>query len=251
MLRVKKNVFLVLTLIMLTYNFSHTSIGQTAPTPNTPDRSSLDLPVGSPRSPENLLDPEEIEEDEPPKLYDEELPAEELSIIYVVDISGSMWQSCPPFTGLDGNSTTGNRLDRAKVEIIRSISALTENYTFNIISYHCAMVQWRPERANAIAPNKADASGWTMALHPGGGTGTGPATALALSDKDNFTVALLSDGWPGCGATGGMVGHLQTIVLSNTQGAKIHTFGISTYGAAEQFLRDIATTSGGVYYPVD
>jgi hypothetical protein len=48
-----------------------------------------------------------------------------------------------------------------------------------------------------------------------------------------------------------MVGHLQTIVLSNTQGAKIHTFGISTYGAAEQFLRDIATTSGGVYYPVD
>ena len=250
MLRVKKNVFLVLTLIMLTYNFGHTSTGQTAPAPNTPDRPSMDLPIGMPRSPENLLDPEEIEEDEPPKLYDEELPAEELSIIYVVDTSGSMWASCPPFTGLDGNSTSGNRLDRAKVEIIRSISALTENYTFNIISYHCSMVQWRPERADAIAPNKADASGWTMALRPGGGTGTGPATALALSDKDNYTVALLSDGWPGC-APGGMAGHLQTIVLSNTQGAKIHTFGISTYGVAEQFLRDIATTSGGVYYPVD
>ena len=136
MLRVKKNVFLVLALIMLTYNFGHTSTGQTAPVPKTPNRSSLDLPVGSPRSPEDLVDPVEIEEDEPPKLYDEELPVEELSIIYVVDISGSMWHSCPPFTGLDGNSTNGNRLDRAKVEIIRSISALTENYTFNIISYH-------------------------------------------------------------------------------------------------------------------
>ena len=246
MLKIKKIIFLLLALSLIALPSS----AQTAPTPNTPNRTSMDLPVGTPRSPENLVDPEEIDEDEPPKLYDEELPAEELSIIYVVDISGSMWASCPPFAGLDGNSTSGNRLDRAKVEIIRSISALTENYTFNIISYHCSMVQWRPERADAIAPNKADASGWTMALHPGGGTGTGPATALALSDKDNYTVALLSDGWPGC-EPGGMTGHLQTIVLSNTQGAKIHTFGISTYGAAEQFLRDIATSSGGVYYPVD
>jgi len=251
MLKIKKIIFLLLALSLIALPSS----AQTAPKKPTskpaPARDDIDMPVGGPRSDEQMADVEEIDEDEPPKLYDEELPVEELSIIYVVDISGSMWHSCPPFTGLDGNSTNGNRLDRAKVEIIRSISALTENYTFNIISYHCSMVQWRPERADAIAPNKADASGWTMALYPGGGTGTGPATALALSDKDNYTVALLSDGWPGCSTPGGMAGHLQTIALSNTQGAKIHTFGISTYGAAEQFLRDIATTSGGVYYPVD
>tara|TARA_Y100000590_G_scaffold419755_1_gene521775 strand:- start:7420 stop:8178 length:759 start_codon:yes stop_codon:yes gene_type:complete len=213
--------------------------------------NDIDLPVGEPRSPEEMADVIDPEEDDPPKLYDEDLPTEELSIIYVIDVSGSMWHSCPPYTGLDGTSTTGNRLDRAKVEVIRSISALTENYTFNIISYHCALTQWRPQRAKAVEPNKSDAYGWVMLLRPGGGTGTGPAAALALSDKENYTVALLSDGWPGCGIPGAMSGHLQMILLSNTQGAQVHTFGINTYGAAEQFLRDIATNTGGVYYPVN
>ena len=251
MLKIKKIIFLLLALSLIALPSS----AQTAPKKPTrskpaPARDDIDMPVGGPRSAEQMADVMEVEEDEAPKLYDEDLPVEELSIIYVVDISGSMWCSCPDWTGLDGNIESGNRLDRAKVEIIRSISALTENYTFNIIAYHCAMRQWRPNRDDATPPNKADASAWVMALHPGGGTGTGPAAALALADKDNYTVALLSDGWPGCGAGGGMSAHLQMILLADTQGAQVHTFGINTYGGAEQFLRDIATNTGGNYFSV-
>jgi hypothetical protein len=249
MLKIKKLIFFLLALSLIALPAFAQTTSKKLPSTKKAANSSLDLPVGGPQDLSAQQDPEEIDEEEPPKLYDEDLPMEELSIIYVVDISGSMWCSCPDWTGLDGNVESGNRLDRAKVELVRSISALTENYTFNIIAYHCAMRQWRPTRDKATPPNKADASAWVMALHPGGGTGTGPAAALALADKDNYTVALLSDGWPGC-MGGGMAAHLQMILASDTQGAQVHTFGINTYGSAEQFLRDVATNTGGTYFPV-
>ncbi len=219
--------------------------------PKTPDHGKeIDLPLEKPDTSVREDEDDDFSEDGDIPLYDEDVPTEGDSIYYVIDISGSMSWGTQTFTGLDGNTVTGNRLDRAKVELQRSISALTEDFKFNIIAYHCSASRWRSSRQDATPQNKSSASAWVRALQATGATGTGPAVALALGDKDNKTVALLSDGAPNCGASG-FAGHTNMILGANTQGAVIHCFGIGAYGQFENFLRNIAQRTGGTYIPVN
>ena len=193
--------------------------------------------------------------------YGQEVPTETTSIIYVVDLSGSMNGGRTDFTGLDGQATTGSKLDRAKVELIRSIQTLSEDVEFNVFAYDCDLRRWSPSRLRAEPGAKQSAISWVGLLSAAGATGTGPAVAAALGDKSNFTVVLLSDGAPNCigsgwvdefGTSGGVIGgHLSMIQSNNTQGTKIHCFGIAAYGEFERFLRDVASTSGGRYYSVN
>jgi len=225
--------------------------GTGAPTtPTGPDHGKeIDLPIGGPAAGFAEEDPQPPEEDDTPEFYDEDIPTRSESIIYVIDQSGSMGWGSTTYTGLDGRPTTGTPLDRAKCELIRSINALTEDYYFNIIAYDCDTRRWRASRQQATPANKASAAGWIGALRDMGATGTGPAMALALADKDNLTVVLLSDGAPNCGANG-FSGHRNMIRSANTQHAVIHTFGIGAYGEFEQFLRDVASDAGGRYVAV-
>lgn len=211
----------------------------------------IDLPIGAPQDGYSMEweDDDPPDEDDGPSLYDEDLPTETDSLIYVIDISGSMDWGNSSYTGLDGNPTSGTKLDRAKVELIRSVGQLTDDFEFNVVAYDCNMRRWAPARQKADAGNKTSAAQWVGGLSAGGATGTGPATALALGDKENYTVILLSDGAPNCGASG-TSGHLSMIAGANTQGATIHTFGIAATGQFEAFLRTIADTTGGRYYPV-
>ncbi|GIW72374.1 MAG: hypothetical protein KatS3mg102_1916 [Planctomycetota bacterium] len=223
--------------------------GTGAPAPAAPDHGdTMDMPFAKPdtsyREDEDQYDEGDV------TFYDEDVPTRGDSLYFVIDISGSMSWGTYSYTGLDGNTTTGNRLDRAKVELVRAISALTEDFHFNVVAYHCSSSRWRPQRVQATPENKASASAWVNALEATGATGTGPAVALALSDKENFTVVLLSDGAPNCGASG-FSGHLNMINSANTQGAVINTFGIGAYGEFENFLRQVAEMNGGTYVPVN
>jgi hypothetical protein len=219
--------------------------------PKTPDHGKeIDLPLEKPDTSVREDEDSDFNEDGDIPLYDEDVPSEGDSIYYVIDISGSMGWGSHTYTGLDGNTTSGTRLDRAKVEVQRSILALTDDFKFNIVAYHCSASRWRSQRQEATDQNKSSAGQWVNALRATGATGTGPATALALGDKDNKTVALLSDGAPNCGASG-FSGHANMISGANTQGAIIHTFGIGAYGQFENFLRGIAQGSGGNYIPVN
>ncbi len=223
----------------------------TSPTGPTHGRE-IDLPIGGPISGFEEEDPVEPTEDDGPTLYDEDIPVESDSIIYVIDVSGSMGWDVTTYTGLDGNPTSGNRLDRAKVELIRSIQGLPENFTFNIVAYDCDMRRWAPGRQQANMAAKASAINWVNGLRPGGATGTGPAVALGLQERDNLTIALLSDGDPNCPYDYNSIpNHLQCILSANQQGAVVHCFGIRAYGEFEQFLRDVASRTGGVYYPIN
>ncbi|MFC1706381.1 hypothetical protein ACFL59_06090 [Planctomycetota bacterium] len=224
----------------------------TGPGASADHGAEIDLPVGNPA--DGMAIPDEDPRDDPneddgPRLYDEDLPTETDSIIYVIDISGSMDWGNSSYTGLDGNPTTGSKLERAKVELIKSVAQLTEEFEFNIIAYDCSMRRWSGTRQRATAANKSAARQWVQGLSAGGATGTGPAGALALQEKDNFTIAILSDGAPNCGASG-IPGHLNMILSANSQGAKCHTFGIAATGQFEAFLRSIADQTGGNYYPV-
>jgi hypothetical protein len=231
--------------------------GTTAPTgPSTAaPGADIDLPVGAGTSfseDKHEDPPPPPNEGEPPKIYNEDIPTKTDSLIFVIDVSGSMDSYDGGYTGLDGQPADGSRLDRAKVELSRAVQGLKEDFKFNILAYDCDTYPWMPARQQATPAVKASALGWVGRLQALGATGTGPAVCRALQEKDNFTVVLLSDGAPNCiGDNDGSIDdHRQMIRAGNTQGAVIHTFGIGCYGEFEQFLKDVASDSGGKFVKV-
>lgn len=197
-------------------------------------------------------------------LYGEELPTEEDEIIYIIDISGSMGWGTQTYTDLNGNPTSGSKLDRAKVEVIRSIQGMPETLRFNVVAYNCQSQFWEPELRPSTPNYKAAAAEWVNGLQSSGGAATGPAVRDALMGPGSSTIALISNTPPGCGADPAVVrdeepigrgwrgfdGHLQMITDTNTGGARIHTIGLQTHGRFVTFLSSIASRTGGTYVAV-
>lgn len=197
----------------------------------------LDLPV-LPNEPKVVEAPRHvpIPSDEPPvTFFGEEIFLDEDSIIFVMDRSASMIHE--------------GRMIKAKEELTRAIEALSENISFNIITFDCTMMEFKPQIVKASDENKAHAIAWVNSILLGGGTGSGPAVSLALNDKENRTVVPLTDGEPTCGFD--TKEHLQMIKAANTQGAKINVFGISAYGEYRAWCQKVASENGGNYYDVN
>jgi hypothetical protein len=211
--------------------------------------AELDLPIGVAKQTVEDEPQKPPSEDEPPKIYDEDIPTKTDSIIFVLDISGSMNYGESSYTGLDGNPTSGTKLERAKMELTRCILGLKDTFQFNIIAFDCDITNWMPARQQATPAMKASAVGWTNRIQARGATGTGPATAKALAEKDNFTVVLLTDGYPNCigNRDGSMEEHRRMIRAANTQAAVIDVFGIQAYADMEEFCKNVAHDSGGKY----
>lgn len=243
------------------------------------DVSDLDLPVVDPRlqivdttgkgrvdpvAPTPLPNVEDPRDIPLPSIYGEEIPVESDSLYYVIDISGSMDADEQPYITVDGNKAVGKRIDRAKAELTRSIYGLSENFSFNVIAFDCSMFMWRQQLQKATAENKQLAVSWVMALVPTGSTGTGPAVSLALADKINRTVVLITDGAPNCGVpafssfytTGSydpfVTAHQHRIMIQNqnTSHARINVFGIAASGIYRSFCQNVASDSGGSYIDV-
>lgn len=221
-----------------------------------------DLPVGVIREPDNppppaepVTDPEE--DDNGPEFFDEEVPNAGEAIIYVVDRSSSMSLPVDPYVGLDGNVVAnGTRLDYVKTELKRSINSLSSSFTFNLIVYDECIEQWRPGRQQASSSKKAEAMAWIDAIQPWGWTNTGGATSLALSDSDNRTVLLLSDGAPNfldCAQSyvADFETHKSIIRQANSQQACVHTFGIGLDPETRTFLMQVAQENNGTFREVD
>lgn len=216
--------------------------------------TDLDLPVSPETYQSGALPQPEPPPDDPrdaplPVIYGEEIDSESDTIFYVLDISGSMYSDVQPYLDIDGSYQSGSRLDRAKAELIRSILGLSKNIKFNVIAYDCGTLRWSDEMREATDANKLMATVWIIALMAGGATGTGPATALALTDKENQSVVLLTDGAPNCGALD-IEQHRSMIRSHNTQGATINVFGIAASGLYRSFCQNVASDSGGAYFDV-
>jgi len=214
----------------------------------------MDLPIGTDHhaagGPVLPADPIQPEEDPPVTIYDEEVPVERGSIIYVIDVSGSMASGWEPYTNVNGHVIYGNRLSRAKAELHRSIAALPVTYRFNVVAYDCSIQPLHLATVKATDENKAEAFAWVNSLRARSATGTGPAGAVALRDLSNDTIILLTDGEPNCGAEG-FAGHRAMIRAANTHGATMHTVGIQIRRAsATAFLQSVAADNGGRYYPI-
>jgi hypothetical protein len=253
--------------------------GSTAPTPGggasggsaTPTvPTDLDLPLekpeyqGPPIPPAPTPPPpppDDPRDTPPPTIYGEEIVSENDTLIYVIDRSGSMDWDEASYVDLDGRRRTGTRMERAKAEISRSIMGLSQNFRFNIVGFDCGTVQWRSNMVPADDANKQSALAWVRRLEPQGATGTGPAVALGLRNRDNKLVVLLTDGAPNCGVpeydnswsyseNNTMNGHRRMISNANTQGAKINVFGIAASGTYRRFCQNVASDSGGSYTDV-
>ncbi|MCO5168718.1 MAG: VWA domain-containing protein [Planctomycetes bacterium] len=225
----------------------------TTPTP----AGDLDLPVEKPVAPAPTPPPApptppdrpDPRDEPPPTIYGEEISSENDTISYVLDISCSMDWDRRSYTTLEGTTASGTRLDRAKVELLRSIMGLSRNFKFNVIAYDCGTQRWQREMQEASDRNKQSAAAWVRRLTPIGATATGPACALALGDRQNMSVVLLTDGAPNCGANG-FDGHRRMISRANSQGATINVFGISASGVFRQFCQNVAADAGGSYFDV-
>ncbi|MEZ6185373.1 MAG: VWA domain-containing protein [Planctomycetota bacterium] len=214
-------------------------------------QGDLDLPLAHPTyEGDPPIDvPVEPDDDLPPTFIGEEIDSENDTIVYVIDVSGSMGWDTQSYTRPDGTVASGTRIERAQAELIRSIRGLSENFRFNVVSYDCSARTWQPAVVDATPPNKASAEAWVAALRPTGATGTGPATAVALSDRENMAVVLLTDGAPNCGANGA-AGHRRMIASANAQGASVNVFGIAASGSYRAFCQGVASDNSGVYVDV-
>ena len=189
----------------------------------------------------------------PPTMAGRNLPSS-TSVFYVIDVSGSMGWDMGQYTLPDGTTALGDRLDRAKSELVKSIRSLPSTCLFNIVSHDCDQYFWKTGMVAADDPAKTDAYAWIANLQPLGATGTGPAVAAALtSSPTNKLVVLLSDGGANCGAgdeSGSdacLAAHRQLILGANTQGAEIDVVGFDSTGSFDQFLAGIASDNGGTY----
>jgi hypothetical protein len=230
-------------------------------TTGQPDKT-VDLPVGKPdfkgQPPKPPADPPTNGDDKPPTIYGQEIKSENNTIFYVLDVSGSMGWDVGQYTAPDGSTKSGDRLDRAKAELVKSVTSLPDNFKFGMLSYDCSIY---PYDGGAMEPadasHKASAVGWIMSQQPLGGTGTGPATVQGLKAPNNKLVVLLTDGQPNCGA-GNDYGndqdlcnaHRSMIKAGNTSGCVINVYGIGATGMFKQFCMNVASDNGGSYTDV-
>ncbi len=207
-----------------------------------PPQPDLDLPVrpegympGAPAVPVRPASGDDAHDDPAPVFFGEEIAPSAGTLVYVVDVSGSM--------------RAEDRLERAKEEARKSINGLPEALRFNVVAFDCTLAKLWPSVRPATLGNKAEAWAFVERLGARSGTATGPGVALALSDREVEAVVLLTDGAPNCGAVDAS-GHRGMIRNANAQGATIDVFGIAARGLYRAFCREVAADSRGNYYDV-
>lgn len=218
----------------------------------------LQKPVEPPKPPESPPPPPPTAPDgPPPTIYGKDLITESASLIYVLDISLSMSWDPGTYSAPDGSVKTGARIDRARAQLALSIRALPKNFKFNVLAYDCLMYGWQQAMQPASDANKTSAINWVSGLTPESATGTGPAVVLALQERSNKLVVLLTDGAPNCGAGSEsefdpacLQAHLNMIRAANAQSATINVFGIGALGTFRQFCISLASQNSGSYTDV-
>jgi von Willebrand factor type A domain len=216
----------------------------------TPDTSGRRDPAPNPTS-----DP--VDEEPPPLFFGEEIVTLGQRLVFVIDRSRSMYRKVQPFEDDAGQIVVdGNRFDRARSELRRSIASLPENVEFNVVFYGTCVVSCWPSARPADAEAKAEAFAYIAGIKPDGWTNTGAAVGAALSDGAD-SVVLLSDGVPNyidCLSNLEITPqqHRAFIQQENGEGATINAFGIGVQSNqdARDFMQGVAADSGGYYIEV-
>lgn len=159
-----------------------------------------------------------------------ELETAGTKFVYVLDGSGSMTEP---------HSEARTRLERVKIELIRSIGGLPEQMEFFVIFFNRFSVPMPAEKLQpASLANKRKYLEWCMKVKGGGGTDPRAALKQAL-DLQPDVIYLLTDGVFDDDA-------VAEVTRQNTRGVSIHTFCFGD-AAGENLLKNIADKNNGTY----
>jgi len=185
------------------------------------------------------------------------------SILFVVDISDSMNEDASSAELTEGGIGQRDGVDRSKFdvmmkELIRTIGALPEEATFNIIVYNHEVRRWQDKMQQASKRNKNSALEFLFEIEPSGGTNIFDALELAfetagLGAQDRYyrplveTIYFLSDGAPSAGRITDTDEILKEIDrLNRFRRISILAIGVGKLHDQE-FMKSLARQNGGRY----
>ena len=170
-------------------------------------------------------------------------------LVFILDRSGSMQE--PEESGK-------KKIDRARDELIKAITALKDGTTFNIIFYNSSFDQWNKGMTVVNGKTRKAAIKWVKEIEAVGSTnifdplerafelagrGTHDSAYKIMVD----TIYFMSDGLANRGRIINTVDILREIrKVNELQKVKIHTIGIGK-GHDVSLMKGLATMSGGTY----
>lgn len=164
-------------------------------------------------------------------------------ILFIIDHSGSMREPAYHET----------RLQSAKRELIRAIEELTPETEFAIMLFETGVQSWRDKLLPATPENKLTAIEFVKRIELGDRTNTHGVLSQALLFDDQLeAVFVLTDGQPTAGSIILPPAIIVDIVGRNRmRHLKFNTIGIGVNPMTSDFLKTLATETGGEYRRVD
>jgi hypothetical protein len=167
-----------------------------------------------------------------------DIPIVSNRIAFVVDRSGSMIEKI----GTDAKFT---RLDAAKEQLIKVVTALPATHMVNLIVYETGVQPLWDELRKLTQDNRDKLLDTARLLPLGGGTNIFDALEKAFADGQVDTIYLLTDGQPSAGRVRDTEGILQEVRRWNrTRQIVVHCIG---FGIDSDLLKRLARENGGSY----
>lgn len=157
------------------------------------------------------------------KMFGKEIDPNDNTILFVLDVSGSMKESC----GVSGPDAGLSKLEYARKELARVIRNLPSETKFNIIAFSSDVRQWSKTFAPAKPGNQKDAVRFLDSLVPSGETYMTKAFETAFESGGPEAIYFISDGKP---HEKGKPVKAETVIekvefLNRFRKASIHTIG--------------------------
>ncbi len=161
------------------------------------------------------------------------LPVVSRRLAFCLDVSGSMMAEVGGYP----------RLEVAKRELARVLSALDAQAQANLVFFHDSPKAWQPSLV-PVRPNLARALEAIKAVQVGGGTNVFDSLELAFKDRNVDSIYLLSDGMPNLGKFVQPDDILKEIrAMNRTRRITIHAVSFGP----NPFMKRLAAENGGEY----
>ena len=173
-------------------------------------------------------------------------------IAYVLDVSGSMNEPAEYANG------ERRKIDVAKEELLKSLTSLPDDATFNIVFYSSDYRLWKKKMVIAKPKNKKAARAWVEKVTANGATNIYDplAKAFEMAGRGTFdkgyeieldTIFFLSDGQPNQGRIVAPADILREIEKINSlKKVEIHAIGVGK-SHNRGFMERLAKMTGGTY----
>ena len=182
------------------------------------------------------------------------------SLDQVAWASGSLYYGLPLYGQrlafiLDAShSMSGERMDAAKRELIKSLESLGDHVKFGVVVYNSGVVYWQRALVEATSANKAEATRFVNEIVPASNTATYDALEMGF-EYDAEALYLLTDGAPTTGRFVAPADICKAIQQRNhSRRMSIYTIGIGpgpVGSPMEVFLTALAQQNYGIYRRVD